>query len=443
MTELRKLNIAVIGSGISGLSAAWLLSKSHNVTLFEKNEKFGGHSNTVKIAKGYFGKNPEINVDTGFIVYNEFNYPNLTAFFKHLNIKTEQSNMSFSASMDNGEFEYSGSGISGLLAQKTNVLNLRFWKMIYGIIRFYKSCPKEMYNKEIESMSLGEYLRINKYNESFIKDHIYPVAGSIWSATNSEIEKFPIKSFINFFYNHGLLELNIKKRPKWRTITNGSQAYVKKIIDNFSGILEIKNGVKSVTRCANGIIINAENGKENKFDHAIIATHPDEATKILHKPNKDEINILNKIRYEKSHAFLHTDHKAMPKNKSAWSSWNYKSSKNKHFDSKVSLTYWMNKLQNINYNYPLFVSLNPEEAPKNDSIIKELIYDHPIFDFNTIKAQKELLSIQGKEGIWYCGAYFGYGFHEDGIQSGLYVAEKLSGSKRPWTVKNESGRILK
>ncbi|MAI07092.1 MAG: NAD/FAD-binding protein [Alphaproteobacteria bacterium TMED87] len=443
MAESAKKEIAVIGSGISGLSAAWLLAKKHKVTIFEKNDKFGGHSNTINIPMGKLGKNPEINVDTGFIVYNELNYPNLTAFFKHLDIKTEPSNMSFSASMDNGEFEYSGSGIRGLLAQKKNILNPRFWKMVYGIIRFYKSCPKEMDNKEIGSISLGEYLKANKYNKSFIKDHIYPVAGSIWSATNSEIEKFPIKSFINFFYNHGLLELNIKKRPKWRTVTNGSQAYVKKIIANFPGNLEIKNAVKTVIRNSNGIIINSENGKENKFDHAVIATHPNEALKILHKPNENEINILNKIRYENSHAFLHTDHRAMPKNKSAWSSWNYKSSKNKHFDNKVSLTYWMNKLQNIDYNYPLFVSLNPEEAPKNDSIIKEFNYDHPIFDFNAIKAQKELLSIQGKGGVWYCGAYFGYGFHEDGIQSGLYVAESLGGSKRPWTVKNESGRILK
>jgi len=441
MIDKTKKKLAVIGTGISGLSAAWLLSKSREVEIFEENERIGGHCNTVEVElEGPKGKKI-FNVDTGFIVYNEKNYRNLVELFNHLGVETEASNMSFSVSLENGNFEYSGSGITGLLAQKKNIFRPRFWQMIKEIIRFYRSCTNHSKLIENEPLDLKNYLLKYGYGNAFMRDHIYPLAGSIWSASQKEIENYPFKAFARFLENHGLLEIRRNMRPKWRTVSRGSSSYINKIIANLKNNIITGKKITSIIRSDDNVVLNTDDGNSFKFDQVIIGTHSDQALSMLKDSSDIESTLLSKIRYEENKVILHTDTSFMPKNKNAWASWNYINNSKPKANNKVCLTYWMNSLQNIDKEYPIFVTVNPEVSPVENKIIETFYYSHPIFDKEAIRAQKKLWSLQGKNRTWYCGAYFGYGFHEDGVQSGLAVAEMLGDNKRPWTVPNESDRL--
>ena len=426
-----KLNIAVVGSGISGLSAAWLLSQSHNVTLFEKDDRPGGHSNTVQA-----GNTP---VDTGFIVYNTRCYPNLCALFDHLDVKTKPTDMSFAASMDEGGLEYGGSDLATLFAQKRNIVRPRFLMMVRDILRFYREAPLALDDGTAEHVSLGDYLLEKRYSKSFINDHLLPMGAAIWSTPVDTMMAYPLAAFVRFCQNHGLLQ--IKDRPQWRTVVGGSREYVKRMTAGISGGVVLDRAIAKVGRSANGgAFIEDRYGKRDEFDHVVLACHGDQALALQETPDPKVQQRLSAFKYERNLAILHNDDSLMPKNKKVWSSWNYLAEE-QDGEQKVCVTYWMNRLQHLDNSNPLFVTLNPPRHPKEGSVIRSFLYDHPLFDAGAMAAQKDLWSIQGVDNIWYCGSYFGYGFHEDGIQSGLAVAEALGNVRRPWNVENESGRI--
>ena len=427
--------IAVVGSGISGLSAAWLLSRSADVVLYEAEGRPGGHSNTVLAPAG----DRQIPVDTGFIVYNDRNYPNLVALFDHLSVPTLASNMSFSASIDGGAFEYSGSGLQGLLGQRSNVLRPRCWRMLSDILRFYRQAPALLDRPELATVSLGDYLASSRYGASFVEDHLLPMGAAIWSTTASEMRLYPLHAFIRFFANHGLLSLT--DRPRWRTVAGGSREYVKRLLADFSGELRLGQPVRSVRRDAFGVEVTDAQGHADRFDDVVLATHADQSLKLLADADQVEHETLGAFEYTRNLAVLHSDPRLMPKRRKVWSSWNYISEPKGSGSNALCVTYWMNHLQSLDPMRPLFVTLNPcrEIDPKH--IIQTFDYEHPLFDLKANAAQRRLWPLQGRRRIWFCGAYFGSGFHEDGLQAGLAVAEALGGVRRPWSVENESGRI--
>lgn len=422
----RPLNVAVVGSGVSGLAAAWLLSTRHRVTLFEADARLGGHSHTVDT-----GGTP---VDTGFIVYNEATYPNLTALFTHLDVATRISDMSFSVSLDDGRLEYAGTDWGALLAQKTNVLRPRFWSMMRDLVRFYREAPRDL--PLLGMQSLADYLERGNYGAAFRDDHLYPMAAAIWSTPAAEIGRYPAASFIRFCETHGLLKLT--DRPVWRTVDGGSRRYVAKLA---ASIAEIRTDspVRAIRRTATGVEIADASGATRPFDHVVVATHADDALLLLADPSREERRLLAPFRYSDNDAILHADPALMPRRRRVWSSWNYLTGKASK--PKPAVTYWMNKLQGIDPNKPLFVTLNPHREPAAASVVKRVAYRHPLFDARAMLAQRELWSLQGVRNTWFCGAYFGDGFHEDGLQAGLAVAETLGDVRRPWTVADESGRI--
>ena len=430
--SLRRQNIAVIGSGIAGMSAAWLLSQRHDVTVYEKNARLGGHSNTVMVDTD-LGPTP---VDTGFIVFNDATYPNLIALFAHLGVETKASDMSFGVSLNGGRTEYSSVGASAFLCGGRNLLSPRFWSMTMDLLRFYKNAPLELLATRDTLISLGDYLNQSGYGEAFQRDHLLPQAAAIWSASMGDIQHYPACAFVRFFENHGLLKL--KGRPKWRTVSGGSQEYVAKLTAPYADRVRLNAGAVSIRREGGGVWVRDANGASERFDQVVIATHGNEALAMLDDPSAEELRLLGAFRYAKNHAVLHSDPDLMPRREGLWASWNYVG---ENPEGGCAVTYWMNKLQRIESKQQLFLTLNPRTAPRAETIHYETSYDHPLFDAPAIRAQEEIWSLQGVQNTWFCGAHFGSGFHEDGLQSGLAVAEQLGGVRRPWTVENESGRI--
>ena len=426
--------IAVIGSGISGLSAAWLLSCRHDVVVYEKEQWVGGHSNTVDVD----GPGGSIPVDTGFIVYNERNYPNLTALFRHLGVETAPSNMSFAASLDGGRFEYS-SRLSQLLGQRRNAVRPRFWRMVREILRFYGDTRPFREGREPDDVSLGAFLTGKGYSAALIDDHILPMCAAIWSTSPEQIRAFPFASFIRFFSNHGLLEFG--DRPEWRTVTGGSREYVRQLRKPLDGRVLAGIGARRVVRHASGVTVHDTRGNQADYDDVVIAAHADQALALLDDPSPDEASVLGAFRYTHNTAILHDDPALMPRRKRVWSSWNYIGTTDQAGGRDLCVTYWMNRLQNLDPDRPLFVTLNPFRYPRPGSIHRVFDYTHPLFDQDSLRAQPRLWSLQGQRRTWFCGSYFGYGFHEDGLQSGLAVAEQLGGVRRPWTVPGESDRL--
>lgn len=420
-------DIAIIGAGISGLSAAWLLSQKHRVTLFEADQRIGGHSHTVE-ALG-------LPVDMGFIVYNEPTYPNLTALFRHLDVPTKPTRMGFAVSLQNGALEYSGSGLGGLFAQPRNLFSPRFWSMLRDLERFYRHAPRDL--PEMGRMSLGAYLDRLNCGQHFRNDHLYPMAAAIWSTPVADIPDYPAASFVRFCENHGLLKL--AGRPVWRTVDGGSREYVSRLTRPFADRIVAGDPARQVRRLPSGVEIFTDSGRRH-FDQVVIAAHADEALAMLGDADSDERRLLGAFRYRPNLAVLHSDASVMPRRRRAWASWNY-SSETRVGNSELSVTYWMNLLQGLPESTPLFVTLNPNRPIDPARELCRNTYHHPVFDAAAGAAQEDLWSLQGVRRTWFCGAYFGAGFHEDGLQAGLAVAEQLGGVRRPWSVPEESGRI--
>ena len=412
------MKIAVIGSGISGLSAAYFLSKRHKVDLFEKDDHFGGHSYTVDVE---YEKNKKISVDVGFIVFNHQTYPNLIDFFKENEIEIEKSNMSFSVSVKDTSIEYCGNGLNGIFANKKNLFNIKFLKMFFDILNFYKKSSnlKNLDTKE----TLGNYLKKQNLSKFFIDYHLIPMGSAIWSMPPYESSKMPLKFFLNFFQNHGLFKL--KNRPQWYTVKNRSRTYVNKILSKISGEYYKNYKINKIKRESNSVkIYYGDHSEFFDYEKIVLAIHADDALSLIDNPLKGENEILSNFNYKKNIAILHTDENVMPKNKKIWSSWNSKvDSKN---INKNSVTYWLNLLQNLNINKNIFLTLNPFIKIDEKKIIKKIDFTHPYYNQETLVNQKKLNLIQNKKNILFCGSYFGFGFHEDGIISSIEMVKHIN-----------------
>lgn len=419
------MKIAVIGSGISGLSAAWLLNQRHEVTLIEGEGRLGGHSNTATVGSG----ESALDVDTGFIVYNTRTYPNLIALFEELGVATETSDMSFSVSADQGRLEYAGS-FSGLTAQPGNLLKPDYWSMLADLVRFYRQAPLLLSHAETDGPSLGAWLQSERYGKAFIDLHLLPMAAAIWSCPVETMMRFPARSFVQFFVNHGLLDF--KDRPEWRTVTGGSKRYVAKIEAALEGKIIKGNGAASISRRPSGVEVTLRDGSIVEAEQVVLATHGDQALRLLEAPSARERELLGAFQYQDNRAYLHCDPALMPKREKVWASWNYLTEQDHQGDRRVALTYWMNRLQNLEKSRPVFVSLNPPRQPKDSLTHAVFDYEHPIFDQGAIAAQQQLDELQGIDRVWYCGSYCGWGFHEDGLKSAIRVALAL-GAPVPWT----------
>ena len=411
------MKIAVIGSGISGLSAAYYLSKSHKVDLFEKQDHFGGHAYTLEVDL----QNKIIPVDIGFIVFNYKTYPNLISFFQENKIKIEKSDMSFSVSVKDTNIEYCGRGINGIFSNRSNLFNIKFIKMFFEIISFYKKSNN--LNDVKLDLSLGEFLNQQRLSKYFVNYHLIPMVSAIWSMPPYEANQMPLSFFLKFFQNHGLFK--IKDRPQWYTVSNRSKTYVDKILKQISGEYFKNYKINRIKRYLNGAQVYYGNDNEFfSYDKVIIATHADEALKLIEKPTEEERTILSNFKYKENIAYIHFDENIMPKNKKNWCSWN--SSVDELNVNNNSVTYWLNLLQNLKEEKNIFLTLNPYQKINEEKIFKKVKFTHPYYDQNTLINQKNLSKIQNKESILFCGSYFGYGFHEDGIKSSLNMLKYLN-----------------
>ncbi|WP_313528273.1 FAD-dependent oxidoreductase [Shinella sp.] len=427
------MKIAVVGTGIAGLSAAWLLSQRHDVTVFEAQARIGGHCNTVDA-----GGTP---VDTGFIVYNDTTYPNLKALFTHLDVPTKASDMSFAVSMDKGQLEYAGTNLAGLFAQRSNLASPRFWSMLRDLVRFYRQAPNGVRNLD-PSASLDDYLDGAGFGRAFREDHLYPMAAAIWSTPALEIGNYPAISFVRFCENHGLLKF--VRRPIWRTVDGGSRAYVARLIAPFRERIRTNAPVNAIRRVNGAVEISVSGAEPEWFDHVVIGAHADQALGMLTDRSEREAELLSAFTYGDNETVLHSDESLMPRRRRVWASWNYLASSGRDGSAphKPCVTYWMNRLQDIPDTSPRFVTLSPLHTPAEDKVFWRGLYQHPLFNAATLAAQKQLWSLQGQSNTWFCGSYFGSGFHEDAIQAGLAVGESLGGISRPWIVEEGSDRIF-
>ena len=413
--------LAVIGAGITGLSAAWLLRDAYDVTLYEAEPRAGGHADT----QGVTLDGEIVPGDTGFIVFNNVNYPNLVGFFKKLGIAAHDSDMSFGVSKNNASFEYAGGDLKQLFAQPANVLKPRFWRMVRDILRFNKQAPALLETDSDESLS--NYLAAHKYGIGFIEDYILPMGAAIWSSSVEGMKAFPAKNFVRFFENHGLLKVN--DRPQWRTVTGGSKIYVARVLQDLKNV-RLDDAVTRVCREDDGIAIETSHGTA-RFNHVIFACHADQALALLENPLPRETEILGAIKFQDNEAVLHQDAALMPRRKLAWSSWNYLSKGKADQAQAVCLTYWMNLLQGMKTKLPLLVSLNPNLPIDPSLILMRKTYRHPQFNAAAIQAQTQLPEIQGLDRLWFGGAWTRWGFHEDGILSAVNIANGL-GVTAPW-----------
>jgi predicted NAD/FAD-binding protein len=397
------------------MTAAHLLARQHELVVFEANDYIGGHSNTVMMTDG----DRQLGVDTGFIVYNRRTYPNFCRLLDQLEVKTQPSDMSFSFRNEMTGLEYGAPEIHRLFAQPGNLLRPRFWRMLSQIRRFYREGPRLLRAAEDDAgLALETYLQREGYDEVFIEDHLYPVAASIWSASRRQMGAFPARAFLRFFQNHGLLSFT--DRPRWRTITGGSARYVEKLAAPFRGSVRLQTPVKQVRRDSKGVEVVTEAGSPQRFAKVVLACHADQALALLADPTALEREMLSAFPYAANETVLHSDTSLMPRRRAAWSSWNYHQLAGDQ--DRVAVTYDQNRLQRLDCRTPYLVTLNRTEAVAPDSIHAEFTYHHPQYDARGINLQPRIDELNGQNHTYYCGAYWGYGFHEDGVVSGLRVA---------------------
>ncbi len=428
----KKPRIAVIGSGVAGLASAWLLRDRFEVQIFEKNDYAGGHTNTVLVEE----EGRALPVDTGFIVYNEPNYPHLTGLFSHLGIATQASDMSFGASIDEGAIEYAGSNPAALFAQRRNLVSIEHYRMLRDILRFNRRAKRLLRAGTDPDLSVGEFLDRNGFGSELRDRYLLPMAAAIWSAPVKTMLQFPLLSFARFYNNHGLL--NLFDRPQWRTVTGGSRQYVERLLQDLDGRIRLDSPVDAVIRSNDGVQLRLANGELQPFDQVVLAGHADQTLSLLEDPSPREQELLPRFAYQRNRAILHSDPGLMPHNRKVWSSWNYLSkTRDPMNDGEVSVTYWMNLLQRLDSEREYFVSLNPLREPRPERVVAEFEYEHPVFDQDAMSAQTRLASLQGHRNTWFCGSYFGYGFHEDALRSAVDVALAL-GVTPPWLTEQDS-----
>jgi predicted NAD/FAD-binding protein len=411
------MKIAIVGAGVSGLGAAYALDGDHELTIFEKDNRLGGHASTVDV--DHYG--PRISVDTGFIIFNRSTYPNLTRAFRDLGVKTVPTQMSFSISLDDGRFEWA---TNNLFAQRRNLINPRFYLLLMEILRFFRVANANLAAGAVGEVSLREYLARHHFKPDVVDRFLTPMGASIWSASATQFLDYPAEVLLEFMKNHQLLRI---KQPVWLTVKDGSRTYVEKLAGRLRATIRKGVTIAKVRRTNPGVVLTDATGAAMEFDQVILACHSTDALALLEGPLPPERDMLSKIRYTDNLTVLHGDASLMPKRRGAWSSWNYVgSSAPERASDAVGITYWMNSLQAIDKACPLFVSLNPSRPPKPELVFASFNYAHPQFDRDAINAQKQLSAIQGEGNVWFCGAYAGYGFHEDGFRSGLEIANALA-----------------
>ena len=411
--------ICVIGSGIAGLAAAWLLSHRHQVTMVEKNAYFGGHTHTVEVDEN----GDRVPVDTGFIVYNTRNYPLLVRLFERLGVQTRESDMSFAASIGPGRIEYAGDGLHTIFAQRRNALSPRFLRMLVDIFRFNARCRHCLKHSSFDGRSLGEFLATERLGDGFRDHYLLPMAAAIWSCPPDTMLDFPAESLARFFDNHRLL--NPLERPAWRSVVGGSHSYVKRIAAELGPERMMSDAAVAVHRAGTGVRVELASGRHLDVDRVVLACHADQALRLLAEPTPDESRLLGRFRYQPNRTLLHTDTTLMPTRRAVWSAWHYLASAHPDGARAVSVPYWMNRLQGLRAARDYLVSLNPLTEPDPAKVLAEMTYDHPVFDQAAMDAQRELATLQGADRVYFCGSYFGYGFHEDALRAAVDVADRL------------------
>lgn len=413
----QRQRVAIIGSGISGLASAYFLHNTNNVVVFEANNYLGGHTNTVDIQL----EGKAVAVDTGFLVFNERTYPNLIALLNELNVGSYATDMSFGVSLNGGKLEWAGTNLDSVFAQRGNLFSLSFIRMLRDIIKFNATAQQNLDRCLGSKISLGELLVEDKYSAAFRNNYLLPMAAAIWSSKPDDILDFPASTFLQFCMNHALLQVN--DRPKWRTVKGGGREYVRKIAACLSDV-RLNTPVLAVHRTEDGVVIESKNGKET-FDSVIFATHAPDTLRLLTDANVDEKEILSSVRYQANTAILHTDEAQLPRRKKVWSAWNYIGGPRADGEINdmrpVCVSYLLNQLQDLPVKQAVIVTLNPFTPPAPDTVLAQFEYDHPVFDADAIRAQALLPTIQGKNKVWFAGAWTGYGFHEDGLKSALRV----------------------
>lgn len=414
------MKIAVVGSGISGLTAAYLLSKKHEVHVFESGDYIGGHTHTVPV---------EVNsgkymIDTGFIVFNDWTYPNFIKLMNQIGVASQESLMSFSVKAESSGLEYNGTDLNGLFSQRKNLINPSFYRMIFDILRFNKEATALVGNPLADELTLGDFLIQNKYSAEFKNHYIVPMGAAIWSASTKQMEDFPLGYFIRFFKNHGMISVN--ERPVWRVIQGGSYSYVKPLVKSFEERIYLNCPVQRVKRLEKSVRLNVlDKGQEKElhFDEVVFASHSNQTLKMIDSPLEIEKNILSSFAYQPNDTVLHTDTSVLPRSRRAWAAWNYWIPKQEK--SKVAVTYDMNILQGISAPETFCVSLNMTEQIDSQKILGRFVYEHPVYTKSAVSAQNEWQNVSGKDSLHFCGAYWGFGFHEDGVKSGLRVANSF------------------
>jgi len=415
--------IAIIGAGISGLASAWLLAKRHEVVVFEANRYAGGHTNTVDATVDGI----TYPVDTGFLVYNDRTYPNLVKLFAALGVESAASDMSLSVRIGDGALEWSGSSLATVFAQPSNLVNPRFLRMLSDLLRFNREATRLAESGAPLSGTLGEFLDTRGYGREVRELYLIPMAACIWSTPTTQINRFPLATFLHFCVNHGLLA--VSNRPQWRTVKGGAREYVRKLLATLDDV-RLGCPVRQVRRLADCVEVATDGGIE-RFDQVVLATHTDQSLALLERPSAEERAVLKAIPYQANRAVLHTDERLLPRRRRAWASWNFHAPKPELSEEPVSLTYLINRLQPLPFTTPVMVTMNPVEEPRSDRVLAEFEYHHPVFLESSAEAKKRVTSLQGRARTWFCGAWTRYGFHEDGLLSAVSVARQ-KGVSVPW-----------
>ncbi len=420
-----EVRIGVVGTGIAGMAAAWLLSRHHEVDVFESEPTLGGHTHTVDLKV----EGVEFAADTGFMVFNERTYPNLIRLFDHLDIGSQASDMSFSVRCADQDLEWSSRSLAGMFSQPGNILRAELWRLFYDVARLSAASDRLLADSSVGDLTLGELLEREGYSRAFAELYLVPMAAAIWSTPSSDILSYPAQTFLRFADNHGLL--HVTGKPKWRTVVGGARNYVDALAAQVSGAVRTGATAVALHRLSPGCELHLEDGSSHSYDAVVLACHAPQSLDILADPTPSETELLSAFRYQPSRAILHSDASFLPRRRVAWASWNYHAATCDLDATDLSVTYYLNRLQNLPVSTPILLTLNPERPPQDDLVHDSIEFAHPVFDGAAIAAQERLREIQGINDTWYCGAWQRYGFHEDGLLSALAVGRGL-GCPPPW-----------